>query len=160
MSVRGRAEPRTIIIPCIFIELSSLNHFFLHNGCLSGPYLWKYLRDWNKTWFVDRWQWEKELCTITIILPFIFTELSPINHLLFHNGRMPVGPYLWNYKRDWNETWFIDRLQWEEVLCTRTILIPCIFTELFPLNFVFVIIDACLSNILESTKGIEMKPDL
>ena len=92
MSVRGRAEPRTIIIPCIFIELSSLNHFFLHNRCLSGPYLWKYLRDWNKTWFVDRWQWEKELCTITIILPFIFTELSPINHLLFHNGRMPVGP--------------------------------------------------------------------
>ena len=29
------------------------------------------------------------------------------------------GPYIGKYKRDWNETWFIDRWQWEEVHCTR-----------------------------------------
>jgi len=45
-------------------------------------------------------------------------------------------------------------------MCTRTIIIPYIFTELSPHNFVFVIMDACLSNILESTKGIEMEPGL
>ena len=43
-------------------------------------------------------------------------------------------------------------------MCTKTIIIPYIFTELSPHNFVFVIMDACLSNILESTKGIEMEP--
>jgi len=32
-----------------------------------------------------------------------------------------------------------------------------LFTELFPLNFVFVIMDVCPGHILESTKGIEMK---
>ena len=31
-------------------------------------------------------------------------------------------------KRDWNETRYIDRWQWEEVPCTRTIILPCIFT--------------------------------
>ena len=40
---------------------------------------------------------------------------------------------------------------------TRTIILLFIFTELSPLNFVCVIMDACLSNILESTKGIKMK---
>jgi len=25
---------------------------FFHNGCLSGPYLGKYKRDWNETWFI------------------------------------------------------------------------------------------------------------
>ena len=30
--------------------------------------------------------------------------------------------------------------------------------DLFPLNFVFVIIDVCLGHIFESTKGIKMKP--
>jgi len=39
----------------------------------------------------------------------------------------------------------------------KTIILPCIFTEIFPLNFVFVIMDVCLGHILESTKGIEMK---
>jgi len=42
-------------------------------------------------------------------------------------------------------------------MCTRTIILPCIFTEFYPLNFVFVIIDGCLGHILESTKGIEIK---
>jgi len=37
------------------------------------------------------------------------------------------------------------------------IILPCIFTKLSPLNFVFVIMDTCLSNILESTKWIEME---
>ena len=44
MAVRGRAVQvvRTIILPCIFTELSPLNHLCFHNGFLSGPYLGKY----------------------------------------------------------------------------------------------------------------------
>jgi len=41
--------------------------------------LGKYKRDWNKNWFIDRWQSEEGQCTRTIILSSIFTELSPIN---------------------------------------------------------------------------------
>ena len=41
-------------------------------------------------------------------------------------------------KRDWNGTWFIDKWQSEEGQCTRTRILPGIFTELSPLNFVFV----------------------
>ena len=40
-----------------------------HKCCLSRPYLGKYERDWNETWFIDRWQWEEGQCTRTIILP-------------------------------------------------------------------------------------------
>ena len=56
--MRGKAEP-TIILPCIFIELSFLNHLpitIFHSSCLSGSYLEKYKRDCNGTWFIDRWQ--------------------------------------------------------------------------------------------------------
>ena len=42
MAMRERAEP--IILPCIFIELSPLNHI-VHKCCLVGPYLGKYKRD-------------------------------------------------------------------------------------------------------------------
>ena len=42
-------------------------------------------------------------------------------------------------------------------MCTRTIILPCIFTVLSPLNLVFVIMDVCPGHILESTKGIEIK---
>jgi len=59
--------------------------------------------------------------------------------------------------RDLNETWFIDRWQYEEGQCTITIILPCIFTELSPHNYLFFIIDACPGHILESTKGIEVK---
>jgi len=41
-----------------------------------------------------------------------------------------------------------------------SIILPCIFIELSPLNLVFVIMDSCLGHILESTKGIEMKHGL
>jgi len=33
---------RTILLPCIFIELSPHNQLFFHNECLSGPYLGNY----------------------------------------------------------------------------------------------------------------------
>jgi len=82
------------------------------------------------------------LCTITIILPFILTELSPLNHL-FNKGCLS-GPYLGKYIRDWNETWFIDRWQLEEVQCTRTIILLFILTELSPLNHLFY--KGCLSG--------------
>ena len=43
------------------------------------------------------------------------------------------------------------------MLCTRTIILPCKFIEVSPLNLVFVIRDVCQGHILKSTKGIEMK---
>ena len=52
---------------------------------------------------------------------------------------------------------FIDLWEWEEGQCTMTIILPCICIELFPLNSVCVIVRACMRNILENTKGIEMK---
>ena len=38
----------------------------------------------------------------------------------------------------------------------KNIILPCILTELFPLNFVFIVV-ACPAHILLSKKGIEMK---
>ena len=38
------------------------------------------------------------------------------------------------YTRDWNETCCIDRWKLEEVQYIRTTVLPCIFTELSPLN--------------------------
>ena len=53
--MRGRAQnPKTIIIPCIFIELSPLNHF------VGGPgHILKSKSDCNETWFIGRWQYEE-----------------------------------------------------------------------------------------------------
>jgi len=51
---------------------------------------------------------------------------------------------------------FIDRWQYEERQCTITIILPCIFTELSPLNHVFIVV-ACPAHILLSKKGIGMK---
>jgi len=68
------------------------------------------------------------------------------------------GPFLGKYKRDCNGTWFIDRWQYEEGHCTRTIILPSIFTELSPHNILFSLwMPTCPGHILESTKGIEMK---
>ena len=39
----------------------------------------------------------------------------------------------------------------------RTIILPCILTELSPLNHLFFIMVACPGHILESTKGVEIK---
>ena len=41
--------------------------------------------------------------------------------------------------------------------CTRTIILPCILTELFPHSHLFFISVACSGHILESIKGIEIK---
>jgi len=74
---------------------------------------------------------------------------------IFFNGYL-YGPYLGKYERDWNETWFMDRWQWEEVQHTRTITLPCILLSYLPLTIFF--INGCLScNILESKNGIEIK---
>ena len=36
------SERETLILPCIFTELTPHNHLFFDNECLSGPYLGKY----------------------------------------------------------------------------------------------------------------------
>ena len=64
------------------------------------------------------------------------------------------GSYLGKYNMDWNETWIIDR--WEEVKCTRTIMLPWIWIKLSPLNHSSKMV-ACPAYVLESTKGIEIK---
>ena len=37
----------------------------------------------ERSLYIDGRQYEKGQCTITIIIPGIFTELSPLNHLFF-----------------------------------------------------------------------------
>ena len=77
---------------------------------------------------------------------------EPTNHnhtlYIFHKCCLS-GQYFGKYNMDWNETWFIDRWQWEEGRNAIALIIPCIFIELSPLNFVFVIMDVCLGHILE-----------
>ena len=51
-------EGRTIILPCLFTEVSLHNHLFFHNECLSGPYLVKYKWDWNET-YIQRYEWKE-----------------------------------------------------------------------------------------------------
>ena len=111
-----------------------------NNWCLSGPYLGKYKGDWNETLCIGRWQFEEGQCTRTIILSCILHSYLPITINCFHNGCLS-GPYLVKYKRDWNETWFIDRWQWEEGQWTIN---PTVYiTELSPHNHFFH--NGCLS---------------
>ena len=58
--------------------MSCLPVTIFHNGCLSGPYLWKYKRAWSETWCLDTWQWEEGKCTRTIILPCILLSYLPL----------------------------------------------------------------------------------
>ena len=132
MTVWGKNHNPTLYIYwVIYLPIT-----IFHNCCLSGPYLGKYKRDCNGTWFIDRWQYEEGHCTRTIILPSIFTELSPHNILFFIMDAYLSRPYLGKYKRDWNETWIIDKWQWEEVQCIIFITLNCIhcITELSPIN--------------------------
>ena len=91
---------------------------------------------------------------------------KPLSYLAYLQCYLPLiiyffhyeclsGPYLWKYNNDWNETLFINRWQWEGVPSTKIILLACIFTELSPVNHVF-IVTVCPGHILESTKGIEL----
>jgi len=70
----------------------------VHNSWLSGPYLGKYERDCNGTWFIDRWHNMEGQCTRTILLPGTFTELSPLNLLFFIMDACP-GHILESTKR-------------------------------------------------------------
>jgi len=70
----------------------------VHNSWLSGPYLGKYKRDCNGTWFIDRWHNMEGQCTRTILLPGTFTELSPLNLLFFIMDACP-GHILESTKR-------------------------------------------------------------
>ena len=79
MTVWGKNHNPTLYIYwVIYLPIT-----IFHNCCLSGPYLGKYKRDCNGTWFIDRWQWEEGQCTRTIIIPCILTKLSPLNHFIF-----------------------------------------------------------------------------
>ena len=108
--------------------------------------LWWHL---NKTWYIDRWQWGEGQNPRTIILPCIFTELSPLNLLVLY--WMPVWALSLKVHMElkWN---LVYRWQWEEVHSTRTIILPCILTELSPLKHLLFIMVACSGHILESTK--------
>ena len=46
---------------------------------------------------------------------------------------------------------------YDEGHCTLTIILPGIFTDLSPHNYLFFKMDACLRHIFESTKGTEIK---
>ena len=47
--------------------------------------------------------------------------------------------YLWKYRRDLNETWYIDRRPSEELQSARIVTLSQVITELFPfLNFAIV----------------------
>ena len=98
----------------------------------------------------------KHIVPLCPFVRYLVYLLSYLPLTIFHNGCLS-GPYLWKYKGDCNGTWFIDRWQWEEGQCTRTILIPSIFTVLSPHNHLFFIMDACPGHIFESTKEIEIK---
>jgi len=50
MKLKGRAVHNNHN-PTLYI-LGYLPWTSFHNGCLSGPYLGKYKRDWNETWFI------------------------------------------------------------------------------------------------------------
>ena len=65
------------------------------------------------------------------------------------------GPYLGKYKCDCIETWFIDRGQYQEGQCTKNIIIPGIFTELYPHKHLLFIMDACPGHILKVQKGLK-----
>ena len=40
--------------------------------------------------------------------------------------------YLWKYRRELNETWYIDRRLSEKVQSARTVTVSQVITELFP----------------------------
>ena len=77
-SPKGEAYSRHNLYP-VYLTIQ----FFIMDGCL---YLEKYKQDCNKTWFIDRWQWEEGQCTITIILPCTFTQLSSLSHCFIMVG--------------------------------------------------------------------------
>ena len=141
--------------------LSYLPITIFHNCCLSGPYLGKYKRNWNETWFVDRWQWEEGQCTRTILQPCIFTKLSLLN-LLFFIVDACLGHILESTKlqKDWNETWFIDRWQREEVQCTRIITLPCILLSYLPLTIFSIMVSYDLAISWKVLKGLKSYIDV
>ena len=56
----------------------------------------------------------------TITLLAVFTELFPF--LIFAVKRFS-GAYLWKYRRELNETWFIDRRLSEKVQSARNVIL-------------------------------------
>ena len=77
MAVRKKVHcTRTIVLSCICIALSPHNNYSY--GCLSGPYLRKYIGDGNEIWFIDTWQWEEGQCTKPSSFP-VYIELSLLN---------------------------------------------------------------------------------
>ena len=73
---------------------------------LSDAYLWYYKREANKTLYIERWPSELVQSTRTVTLLHVITELLPI--LNFAIISLFIACLL-KYKRETNETWYIDR---------------------------------------------------
>ena len=58
------------------------------------------------------------------------------------------GAYLWKYKRELNETWYIERQPSEIVQSARTVTLLQVITELLPV-LIFAIISLSLAYLLK-----------
>ena len=110
-----------------FYCILMLNHLSLaplHSTILCSPEREKYSRR-----YIERWQWEEGQCTRTIILPCVRLNrvISPLPFILFTIDACP-GHILESTNGIEMKLGFIDRWQWEEGQCTRTIILPCILT--------------------------------
>ena len=74
---------------------------------LSGAYLWKYRRESNETWCIERQQSEIVQSAGTVTLLQVITELLPV--LIFAIISLSTA-YLLKYKRESNETWYINKV--------------------------------------------------
>ena len=127
MAMWGRAEPKNHNPTLYIYRFISPSPFI---GCLSRPYLGTYKRNWNETWFIDRWQWETGQCKIIIILPCCLQCFSPLPFIRFIMNACPG--HILESTNVIEMQWFIDRCQWEKVQCTRIITMSCILTVLLP----------------------------
>ena len=77
---------------------------------------------------------------------------SPEGHIVAALSVRPISCHANNFKT----TVIYMKWQWRKGQCTRTIILPCMFTELSPRNHLFFITNACPGHIL-STKGLKWK---
>ena len=66
----------------------------------------------------------------------VFTEL--LSFLIFAIKSLS-GAYLWKYRRELNETWYMDRRPSGEVQSARTVTLSQVITELFPFLIIAIV---------------------